>query len=517
MAESFQKELSSKELEILGLRNFTSEQITTIREIFKLLNKDQKNLHVFSELLKTDYFSLVLKILPDSLRLIPTNPNLALNVTARLSEQNSDIIGRTIISKKFIQEVIKIAAYLDSEFTKGNLSYSPIMEKSFSALFNFGIFSNNIEAFWKLDQLTRNSDPISRPHILSSGIHLFSYIDHSILFNTFEQVLSTSKCSNQEEFGLTIALTLKAIQTNFLIENLSEKEIKKIHQITSQFGKTAGAFAKIILNSPLDFESIESIVKKISPNAKPEANSDLNYYSLAVDFAKKNAISTDPEVILNLAFGFSYLNSMKIQKLFISMGLVHFFRYPQSIVEATYSALFERKKFNKSILYVTYGFADYNGFMYNRANIEKLSKNYLIIISENSRKDLFYDRIDVVAKVLGKIDSMAVFAHGEMLRILLGGSDSLHSLDFSDKEEMEKRRNSFIEKPKFFFVSCHTGFNEQAIAAFFSSIFAAMTFAPKKATFLRQFLTDDSGFLIGMDFDQGETAIYSKIRPKKLN
>lgn len=387
-----------------------------------------------------------------------------------------------------------------------------------------------------------------------------------------------SENANEKKSELQLlSVILSSLPAGALTPAVSAEIIKFMHKLNQTYsGDDSGSgymptekiaeFIKLILpkvvtDKPLDPRVLEGVfsvaLENVSsteinrfPNSLLSTPGFLEYlvinYADLKKFARRNSPVNDdsPETVYNVAYGIFTIGKEKVEFLMRQEngGLIHFARYPKSILESTYSALSKGLDPAKKTMLMITAQIDHNGAFYNQSNIGQATKGYNVIAMEIDSEGAMMDTLEGWKKHFGgslKASAVIISAHGTPEAMQLGKvkyrapydapdvlpefdthGEGASRLDSADTRLF--RRLSFYtdSRPIIILNSCSTGKDNLAIAAHMAANVDARVFAPIRPTPVGSLSYDNNGLITGVSYSvphQEFTLTESSFKLLKLN
>jgi len=236
-------------------------------------------------------------------------------------------------------------------------------------------------------------------------------------------------------------------------------------------------------------QSIWSFIKSgVTKNAEDFAARYKEGESLAKELGLDAKAS---EICLNLAYGIATIGREKTISLNKNNGIIKFIRYPKELLEQT-EVLGGARADKGKLLFMASGTADWNGSFYEDADkLKVLADNYIIVLTEMSSKNEFYDKVRRTAEQYGKINTVIINGHGNSYGVELGSE----ALSVNNKDELADLRNAFIYEPQVVLISCSTGKRADSIDTVIADAWGAEVFAPVDDAALKNITLDEEGII----------------------
>ncbi len=267
-------------------------------------------------------------------------------------------------------------------------------------------------------------------------------------------------------------------------------------------GGFEGGFFPLLKYFPEDKEKMSAMVKgmmKFFPLFKDRDDAVLNLIKSNPDFVKNIARITetldaaemvakglganadDAFLCYNLAYSMVMVGEENTKMLYRDLGISNFLRYSPSLLNEIAANMDSTRKRDKPLLLVMAGTYDWNGALYQTGNVlGQLTRHYRVIVAEVSTKKEFFEKMAVLPRAYGKIDTLVISAHGDVSSIDLGGSAAANRVDISDKESLGALKNAFAgtKQPHIILDACSTGKHDRGIAAVMANEVGAELIAP---------------------------------------
>ncbi|MEM2908907.1 MAG: hypothetical protein QW590_00495 [Candidatus Bilamarchaeaceae archaeon] len=334
-----------------------------------------------------------------------------------------------------------------------------------------------------LDRLIENLTLLKKSAFSSSGDREEDYTSMMERFLGLESLLrqrsnritkAVRKLEEEPNFDIRMARAIELI-----IDGSSEEKILKELAATRQLLRMGIApFHNI---RPVDYEEGATLVKNIFGSDK-----------------------LTPERLINFSYAVSVLGKEKTDRLYRLLGLEYFCRYPPELLFEASKNAESRENLQKPLALLVFPKTDWNRVFYHAGSeLIPLTQHYSVILTETGSDEIFYDKINTIASLFGKLSLLVINGHGSPFGVSLGRTPWWASLtpnkardstlDHLDDQALHKIRGSFVPNPIVVLNSCETGMFKTGIGGTISKMLGAQVFAPTAPVSAPKFIFDVNG------------------------